>query len=505
MLTLPSALARASLVHGARPAILDGDRAFSWREHVLRVARAAGALAAMGLTAGDRIGVISRNSREQCELFHAGYWSGIVPVPVNVRLAPREIAFVLADAGCRILAVDPALAALLESAELAPWRERSFLLGPTFDAQIDAALPVRSRDAGEDDDAILLYTGGTTGRAKGVRLTHRNIIANGLQVGLVLGLRQDDVYLHVAPMFHSADLLSTATTLAGGAHVYLPEFNPPAFLSAIARHRVSMTMLAPTMLIMVLSHPDMPKHDLSSLRIQVYGSAPMAEAWIRRAIEALPGAAVTQGYGLTETAPILSFFEHRDHVAAIARGDAARLRSAGKVLPGVDVRIVGDDGADLPAGGVGEVWVRGPNVTPGYLGAAEANAQALRDGWFVTGDVGCIDDEGFLTLLDRKKDMIVTGGENVYSAEVESALLEHPALAEAAVIGVPDPVYGEAVFAVLVPRPGMSASDEELIAHCRGHIGGYKIPRRFARVEALPKSALGKVLKSDLRTRFAGA
>ena len=333
-----------------------------------------------------------------------------------------------------------------------------------------------------------------------MRLTHRNIVSNGLQVGAALGIRHDDVYLHVAPMFHSADLLATAVTLAGGAHAYLPEFSPTAFLAAIQRTRASFTMLAPTMLIMVLQNADLKGFDLSSLRIQVYGSAPMAEQWIRRTLEALPNAQVTQGYGLTETSPILTLLEHRHHVDALATGNPARLAAAGKALPGVDLRIVDDAGQEVPAGDSGEVAVRGPNVTPGYLDLADVNAEVFRDGWFHTGDVGRVDAEGFLYLLDRKKDVIVTGGENVYSAEVEAVLHRHPGVGEAAVIGVPDELYGETVFAIIVPKAKGGLSETDIAAHCRGLIGGFKIPRKFAFVDGLPKSALGKVLK---RRKFA--
>jgi long-chain acyl-CoA synthetase len=508
MLTMASALVGARRNHGGRPAIRETDRTYTWAEHVDRVSRLAGGLGTLGLEAGDRIGIISRNTFRQAELLHAGYWSGVIPVPVNLRLAPREIAFVLQDAGCRVLAVDPALLSLLEKPELAPWRDALVVLGPehagqrTHDGIISMAVPIPVRDATEDADAILLYTGGTTGRAKGVRLTHRNIVSNGLQVGLTLGVSREDTYLHVAPMFHSADLLATAITLAGGTHVYLAEFNPVAFLSAIQDSRVTMTMLAPTMLIMVLQHVDFAKYDKTSLRIQVYGSSPMAETWIRRALEALPGVLVTQGYGLTETAPILSFFEHADHVAALASGHLARLACAGKTLPGVDLRIVDDSGQEVMIGTSGEVIVRGPNITPGYYRLPEVNRDTFREGWFHTGDVGRLDEDGFLYLLDRKKDMIVTGGENVYSSEVESALFAHSGVADAAVIGVPDEKYGEAVFAVVAAKPGATLDEAELIAHCRSRIGGFKIPRRFAFVDALPKSALGKVLKAELRKRF---
>lgn len=512
MLTMAAALDRAQTLHGRRSAIIDPERTFTWREHFERVRRAAGLLASRGLVPGDRFGVLSRNSFRQCELFHAGYWAGFVPVPVNFRLAPPEMAFVLADAGVRTLAVDPAFSSVLDHPSMSAWREHAFALGPAqpgvalpwYETLLADARPRPRHEAPEDAEAILLYTGGTTGRSKGVPLTQRNVVSNGLQVGLTLGIRQDDVYLHVAPMFHSADLLGTAVTLCGGAHAYLGEFNPEAWLNAVQRSRATVTMLAPTMLMLVLQRPDLAAFDLSSLRIQVYGSAPMAEPWIRRAIDALHGTQVVQGYGLTETAPILTFLLDRAHREALAQGNTARLASAGTALPGVEIRIVDDGGSDRAPGGTGEVVVRGPNVTPGYYNLPEVNAVTFRDGWFHTGDVGRFDDEGFLYLLDRKKDVIVTGGENVYSSEVEAALYQHPDVAEVAVIGVPDELYGETVFAAIVPRAGCTVDPAALTAHCRTLIGGYKIPRRFAVLESLPKSAVGKILKGALRDRYRG-
>jgi long-chain acyl-CoA synthetase len=258
------------------------------------------------------------------------------------------------------------------------------------------------------------------------------------------------------------------------------------------------------MLMMVLQQPDLASFDLSSLRIQVYGSAPMAERWIRRALEALPHAQVVQGYGLTETAPILTFLEHRHHMEALRDGKAARLASAGTPLPGVEIRIADAAGRALPPGDSGEVLVRGPNVTPGYLNLPDVNAATFRDGWFATGDLGHWGPHGELVVEGRGDDVIVTGGENVYSSEVEAALYQHPDIAEVAVIGVPDELYGETVFAAIVPRPGKTLEPAAIIAHCRSLIGGYKIPRKFAFVETLPKSAVGKILKADLRKRYAG-
>ncbi len=492
MLTMTSALARAETVHGHRPAVVDDEGTFTWAMHMRRVRSLAGLLQNRGIDRGQRYGVLSRNTFRHAELLHAGYWSGRVAVSVNIRLAPKEIAFILDDAGCDLIFLDPPFAELLDAPEMARWKDKALMIGEDTDVLLSQSTRVDCAETGEDEDAILLYTGGTTGRSKGVRLTHKNIVSNGFQVGLTLSVKSDDVYAHVAPMFHSADLLGTAATLMGGAHYFLPAFTPEDFLSAIAKHRVTTTMVAPTVIIMMLQQADVSKYDLSSLRWVLYGSAPMAVEWIKKTLEALPDADLVQGYGLTETSPILTIMDADTHRRAVETGETDVLKGAGQPIPSVDIRI--DDG--------GEVLVRGPNVTPGYLNLDDINAATFRDGWFHTGDVGRLDDDGMLYLLDRKKDMIVTGGENVYSSEVEAALYKLPRVVEAAVFGLPDETYGEAVSAAIVMEGGGSADKDAVKAHCRNHIGGYKIPRNVFFVDALPKTAVGKVQKNELRKMF---
>ncbi len=500
MATMAAALNWARTHAADRPAIIDRERTFTWAEHLDRVARAARLLRESGVDEAQRFAVLSRNSFRHAELIHAGYWSGAVPVPVNCRLAPPEIAHILADADCRLVFVEPVFRDLLDTPELKAWKDRAITIGDgdrATEGLIAAAEPLALRPAREDEDAILVYTGGTTGRPKGVRLSHRNVVSNGLQVGMVLGARADDVYFHVAPMFHSADLLGTAFTLRGAAHAYLAAFTPQDYLAAMQDFGVTATMAAPTMLILTLQACDTADYDLGALRWLFYGSAPMAPEWVEKAMAAFATAELAQGYGLSETSPILTILEAKDHRRALAEGRTDRLASAGRPLPGVELRLVDQDD------GVGEVAVRGPNVTPGYLNLPEVNAAAFRDGWFLTGDVGRLEEDGFLYLLDRRKDMIVTGGENVYSTEVEAALYRHPGVAEAAVFGVSHEVYGETVCAAVVPAPGATLTEDELAAHCRAHIGGYKVPRRILFVDALPKSAVGKVLKTELRNRYA--
>ena len=495
---------------GPQTAIVDPEGRFTWTEFGKRTARAAGVLRSRGIGPGDRYTIIGRNGFRIAELMHAGYWMGAIPVPVNFRLAPPEIAHVLENAACRLIVVEHDFVDVLQADDVAPHATNVLIIGgsggdaqPDYERLLAEAPPAPLYEGTqEDDEALLLYTGGTTGRAKGVPLSHRNIVTNAIQIGLMTAPRPDDVFLHVAPMFHSADLLANPYTLAGAAHLYLPRFTSAAAFDAIETFGVTTTLLTPTMLIVMLQDPDFDRYDISSLRQVLYGSSPMAAEWIRRAVERFEGVEFIQAYGLTETAPLLTVLPMQAHIEAIAGKDPERLGSVGQPLVGVEIKTAGADGKMLSPGEAGEIVVRGPNVAAGYLKRPEATAEAFRDGWFFTGDIGRLDKQRRLYLLDRKKDMIITGGENVYSLEVEAALYQHPDVQECAVVGVPDDVYGEALLAAIVPAPGAALTDEALIDHCRNRIGGYKIPRRYVFLDALPKSAMNKVLKNELRRLY---
>ena len=507
---LPDVLRAAAQHYGGCTAVRDDEGDLTWAETADRVARTAGVLAQHGLQPDERFGVIKLNGFRTAELFWAGYWMGCVPVPVNWRLAPGEMADILDDAGVKFVIVDAAFAAMLGEPPLDKWAAGALRHGPpdgdgpypNIETALADAAPVAPHASGENDDALILYTGGTTGRSKGVRLSHRNIVANAGQNGYALGIRYGDVWVHAAPMFHSADLIGNSPTLMGGGHVYLPQFSGANFLAAVERHRPTATVLPPTMLRMVMDDAAFKQSDTSSLRLIYYGSSPMAEGWIRDAMAKFPGAQICQGYGLTETAPILTVLDDASHRAAIESGDPTRLRSAGRPVPEVWLRIADQDGNETAPGEGGEVLARGPNVMNGYHNLPDETAAALQDGWFHTGDVGYLDDEGYLYLLDRKKDMVITGGENVYTTEVEAALYKHPGVLEAAVVGVPDDKTGEALFAVVVVKDGEQLDEQAMIAHCREHIGGYKIPRRYDFIDAMPKNAMGKILKNELRRTY---
>jgi long-chain acyl-CoA synthetase len=510
MLTLVSALKRNLSQAGDRSAIFNDGRRMTWAELIDRIARTAAMLLELGVTRGSTFGLVTRNSPRCFELMHAGYWIGAIPVPINFRLAAPEIAFILEHANCSLVGVESPFMAHFNSEPLIRWAGRVLSLdetpgtsGQSCQALLASAQPVDAIDPDESDVALVLYSGGTTGKSKGVPLTHRNIISNALQVSSRFHFSADEIFLHVAPMFHSADLLGTGVTLQGGSHAFLPQFSPDEFMRAVEQCRVTRTMLAPTMVMAILAAEGARDHDCSSLRQLIYGSSPMPTPAIRQLLERFPGVDLTQGYGLTETSPLLTVLTMKDHVSSLVGDPCERLRSAGQALPGVELRITDQHGRDVPSGASGEIRARGPNISPGYLNAPDETAQAFVDGWFRTGDVGRLDANGYLTILDRCKDMIITGGENVYSVEVEAILALHPKVSEVAVIGVSDERYGEALLAVVVCRPGVQVTIEELVTHCRQHIGGYKIPRLLEVVPELPRSALGKVLKTRLRQEYA--
>jgi long-chain acyl-CoA synthetase len=497
---------------GGQTAVIDSQAQYTWNEFAQRVAKAADVLHSLGIGPGQRFGIIGHNSYGNAELMQAGYWSGAVPVPVNYRLAPPEIAFILSNAQCRLLAIEEEFVSLLQSAELNSWSDKTLLLpatpntgsSPHYESLLNTATAAPMFENHEDDDAVIIYTGGTTGRPKGVKLSHRNIVTNALQLGWAFKPRDNDVYLHVAPMFHSAEFLSNPFFVSGAVQVYLPKFSARNVLQTIQDHGVTSTLLTPTMIILLLQEPSFDSYDITSLRQIIYGSAPMAAQWIRKAMQRFAGVEFIQSYGLTETAPILTTLGMDEHQLAVETGELRLLHSVGRQLPGVGLKIVDINGNEATCGEAGEVVVRAPNVAKGYLNRPDATAEAFRDGWFFTGDIGRLDERGYLYLLDRKKDLIITGSELVFSLEVESVLYQHPKVHECAVVGIPDETYGEALLAAVVPKPGETLTKEELIEFCRGKIGGYKIPRHYEFLEELPKSAMNKVLKVELRRKYGG-
>ena len=507
MLRVTQALLRNRQQIPEQIATIDGDRQHTWSELVDRVARLAGGLQKLGVTPGERVGVIGLNSDRHLEIFFAVPWAGGVIVPINYRWSAPEIAFSLADSGTRVLFIDQAFWHLAASL-------RDLVEHPLTLICIDAALagadaqhdelvaghaPIEEFPNRQDTLSGIFYTGGTTGRSKGVMLSHGNHVANTLQYITMVGAVPDTIYLHAAPMFHIADALYIyAITHIGGRHIFIPRFEAATCARALQDHAVTDTILVPTMIQMLLEQAGFTGFDLSRLKRMFYGASPMPEAVALDLMRKLPWVAACQLYGQTESAPLLTALESRYHTA-----EGGRLRSAGRALPATEIKIVNELGQELPRGEVGEIVVRSPNVMLGYWGREDATRDALRDGWLHTGDAAYMDDEGFIFISDRLKDMIISGGENVYSTEVENAMYQHPEVAQCAVIGVPDDKWGERVHAIVVPRPGTQPDPADLMAHCRQLIADYKCPRSISfREEALPLSGAGKVLKTELRKPF---
>ena len=490
-----------------RIALVCGDVALSWAQLRDRVAGLAGAMVSAGLQADGRVAILAPNGAMVVEATYAALWAGGVAVPVNARFALPEMIGQVTDAEPAILVADASFAAEAAAIRAAcPSLKAVLHHGPdappgtfAYDAALRAAPPAADAGRGGNDLACLFYTGGTTGRAKGVMLSHANLWANAAVTAAACGFTEELVHLHAGPLFHlGAAARVFTTTVVGGTHVVLPRFSAEAVLDAIGRHRVTTATFVPTMLAMILDRPDLDRFDLSSLRLITYGASPMPAPVLRRSLQRFPAVRFAQSYGMTELSPVATMLTEADHAPG---APAHRLRSAGRPVFSADLRVLDPEGRDVPTGTVGEIAVKGPMVMLGYWRQPELTRRVLRDGWMHTGDAGYLDADGYLYVTDRLKDMIISGGENVYSLEVENALASHPAVAACAVVGLPDERWGERVHAaVVLAEPGTA---EALVAHCRTLIAGYKCPRSVAFLDALPLSSVGKVDKAALRAAAA--
>ena len=505
---LTQGLHRAVQQKPERIAVRFGQRQQTFRQFADRVARLAGALQALGMQTGDRVAMLALNSDRYLEYQMGVPWGGGVLNPCNIRWSASEILYALNDSGSTILLVDETFRPLAETIrdDAATLRELIYCGdGPApqgmrhYEDLLAEARPIPDAVRRDDDLAGIFYTGGTTGFPKGVMLSHGNLCSSGLALHSERLASIGGTYLHAAPMFHLADIgISLPHWIEGNTHSIVPAFAPEAVLDVLARDRVTDLLLVPTMIQMLVDHPAMQApRDLSALRSIVYGASPISEAVLTRAMAALPGVGFMQAYGMTELSPLATVSPAECHVPG-----GAKLRSAGRASFCTEVRIVDPEDRELPRGEVGEVIVRGPNVMQGYWNQPGQTAAALRGGWMHTGDGGYMDEDGFVFIVDRLKDMIITGGENVFSAEVENILAQHPAVAASAVIGIPNPEWGETVHAVVVPRPGTAPDAEALIAHCKSLIASYKCPRSVEFRDSLPLSGAGKVLKTALRKPY---
>jgi long-chain acyl-CoA synthetase len=492
MHTFVDPLRRALCVGPDSTAIIFDDRRFTYRDLWSRCRRLAAVLQQAGAFPGDRVAILAANSAQYVETYLAVPAAGMVVVPLNTRHAEPELRYALKDAAATILLTDRepgALRQLVNTVIMMP-DEYETLIESANEADLGVGVT-------ENTLAGLFYTGGTTGASKGVMLSHRNLIANTFQFMTVAPPLQDNVFLIMAPLFHAAG----SNGVLGGVwsascQIPLKVFDPAVALNLIEKYGVTHTLGVPAMIAGISELQHKQPRDVSSLRLVAHGGSPIATQVVRRAHAAFPSAEFVHVYGMTEASPLLTGLRHEEQLLDVDRG-----RSCGQPLIGVQIRIVDADRKDVPLGDVGELMACGPNIMQGYWNKPEQTADVLQNGWYRSGDMGYMDEEGFVFLVDRAKDMIISGGENVYCSEVEEVLYKHVAVLEAAVFGVPDEQWGEAVHAVIVPRQEVAAA--ELIAFCRQHIAGYKIPKDISFSDKeLPKSGPGKILKRELRAPF---
>ncbi|WND02963.1 long-chain-fatty-acid--CoA ligase [Temperatibacter marinus] len=499
---------RNAQTFGHSPAIICEHETRTWQQTQDRIASAAAGLGRMGVQKNDKIALLGLNSDCYFEFLYIPAWLGAICVPLNIRWSLSENMYALEDSDATVLVFDDAFIEIagalkdkcphiknfihIGQKECPEWAVPYIKLWSEFEA-------IPSTPTGGEDVAYIMYTGGTTGLPKGVMQSHNGFFVSSMSIAMDLKLESTDIFMHAAPMFHVADCgVGMAATIVGAAQTFVPSFTPAAVLNTIQNSNVTFTILVPTMIKMMIEHTDFHQADLSSLKKLIYGASPMQESVALKTIEGLPHTKLYQAYGQTELSPIATVSMPSDHEIG-----NPRMRSAGRATFCTNVRIRLENGQLAHVGQVGEVEVSGPNVMLGYLNKPEITQETLIDGYVKTGDAGYLDEGGYLFLVDRVKDMIITGGENVFSSEVESILSLHPAVNDVVVIGIPNEQWGEQVHAIVILSPDQKVDEKELQEFCKEKIAGYKCPKSIEyRTEAFPLSSAGKVLKVTIREPY---
>ncbi len=513
-MNLAKLLTKAARTYPDKLALVHGPKKLTFVQFNQRANRLANALLGLGVGPGDNVAVLQYNYPETLETIFACFKAGCGAVPINFRLHPKECAYIIDHSQARAVVLSPEFnQSIMDVRCEIPEAEHFITLegaaGELLDYEglLAAASPERE-DAGVDPDQLawLFYTSGTTGQPKGAMLTHRNLLAMTMNFYADMSpLGPEDAVLHGAPLSHGSGLYALPNIAKGALNVILEgkTFEPELVFQTIEQHRITNMFAAPTMVKRLAESPAAVKYDHGSLRCLNYGGAPMYVEDLKQAMRVL-GPCLVQLYGQGESPMTITYLPQRDHKLEGSPREMERLASAGIARTDVEVAVVDLDDRPLPAGQAGEIVTRSDLVMKGYWRNPRASAETLRHGWLHTGDVGTLDDNGYLFIMDRSKDMIISGGENIYPREVEEVLLRHPAVREVAVIGVPDPQWGEAMKAIVALAPGQSASGEELIAFCKDNIASYKKPKSIDFVDELPKNNYGKILKRDLRARYWG-
>jgi acyl-CoA synthetase (AMP-forming)/AMP-acid ligase II len=501
---------KSALHHPDRLALADRDYELTYRQADERINSLAHALTHLGIRRGDCVAIIQHNGPQYIESLFATFKIGACAVPINFRLHLTEFEYILNHSETRALIIGSEFCEAIGSIRDKIAVEHIICVSRPLEGMLDYEELISHSPSQEacvevapDELAWLFYTSGTTGKPKGAMLTHRNLLAMTMNVFADLAsLGPEDSVLHAAPLSHGSGLYALPSIAKGSANVILREFDPEQFCRTIEERQITHIMfLVPTQLIMLLQSPFLDRYDLSSLRYLIYGGSPMYVENLKQAVRRL-GLILVQLYGQGESPMTISYLRKEEHVINGTAAQEQRLASAGLPRTDVELKIVDDAGKELPFGQIGEIVVKGEVVMRGYWKNEEATAETLRNGWLHTGDLGYLDERGYLFIADRKKDFILSGGANIYPREVEEVILRHPAVSEVAVIGVPDPLWGESVKAVVVLKENTKSSESEIIAFCKAHVASYKKPKSVEFVETLPKSAYGKVLKRELREKY---
>ncbi|WOH38179.1 long-chain-fatty-acid--CoA ligase [Thalassotalea fonticola] len=512
-MNLTQLLHRNVLLRPDQEAVCYQDTSLTYRELEKRVACLAGGLLNIGIKEGECLPLLSMNSSRYLEYLFAVPWAGAAYNLVNVRWSVAEIAYSLVDSGARFLVVDDTFASIVsEIKQKVPMLESVIYAGDgecpegmlSYEKLLAEAEPIEDTYRSGDDLAGVFYTGGTTGSPKGVMLSHTNLMTFASSGALMSGLSAQPRWLNCAPLFHIAGLgMLLMSFLLGGSQIIVPAFIPADVIKTIREQSVTDMLLVPTMVQMLLDFPDFDVDDFASLQHIIYGASPMPQGTMNKALEQLPDVGFIQGYGMTECG-LISISPASNHTPAA--NESGRIRSAGIPGPVQQVRIVDEQNVPVPPGTIGEITLRGPNIMLGYWGKPELTQKTVVDGWLHTGDGGYIDEQGYIFVVDRVKDMIISGGENIYSSEVETVVSQHPSVAQCAVIGIPSDEWGETVHVVIVAQANEENLDTLTIEHlrdfCKEHIAGYKCPRSLTLIDALPISGAGKILKNELRKPY---
>ena len=518
-MTVPYFIRRARTVFRDAPAVVCGEVRLSYGELAERIDRFSNALAGLGVKAGDVVAYLSFNCHRLLEGYYAVPQLGAILLPINIRLTPDDIGYILHDAGATTVVIDRALVGLVAPVlPMLPAVKNAILMGgdPKADLPVrgldyetlvaQASKEFRGPELDEDDVAELFYTSGTTARPKGVMLTHRNLYAHAFSALAQMHSDDTSVVLHSIPLFHVNGWGTPhVLTMQGGKHVMLARFDSEHVLETIERERITSIFMVPTMAVALMNSPGWKTRDLSSLERVMLGGAATPPALLKALDDRLPNCLVMCGYGLSETSPILTCAKPKASLNLDKTGTLPYRATAGTPIPGVEVEVFDENNKPLPHDGksVGEICARSNVVFAGYWKQPEETAKVIVDGWFHTGDIGTIDEHNYVSIVDRKKDIIITGGENVASIEIEKAIYDHPAVLECAVIAVPDDKWGEVPAALIVLKPGTMLDVAELVEHCRERLAHFKVPKHVRFVGTLPKGGTGKILKRELRESFA--